>query len=409
MHIIKHKQVNPDIMKRALFLFLVIAVYMPLRGQTIVNKPNIEVNLIPSYEKFNDSSKRYLLDLYLNKKKKLKRSSQLQVIGFMNNTKGFLYDSYIINYSAENYCISKNDVTDNSLIDEENKKLNNAYLKLSENCEYLLAKYNKEYYALMDLIKDSIDYYNLMKIRSSQRTDSVLVDMRNKAKDSLNRQYNKWYNSLSPNGKKSVKLFNINNFWLDSPNSAGGCDVNFYYTNLSDKTIKYLYWYGFAKNAVNDVVNCDIRNRSSFSGKDTGPVEAGEKGGGLWENMIYNYSARELVLTSIVIYYMDGTSFSIGRNDIKLLENKPDKDISTLPFIANNKYQNYLKKSEDKYREWRNIEKILLSISPKDTIDSPVYNNVFSNIDKIIIEYNNAIKSLNNFRKNNFLVDIAKN
>lgn len=389
-------------MKSVLFFIIIIAVFIPLRGQTIVNKPNIEIIIIPSYEKFDDSSKRYLLNSSLNKIKKLKKSNQLQIIGFMNKTKAFYYDSYIINYSGENYCISKNDVIDNSIIDKKNKDLSNTYLEYSESCKDLLAKYNKEYDALMTLIKDSIEYYNLMHLKLLHKTDSITVDLRNKAQDSLNRQYNKWYNSLSPNAKKTVKLLKINNYWIDPPNSAGGCDVCFYYTNLSDKTIKYLYWNGFVKNAVNDVISCDISDRSSFSGRDTGPVRPGEEGGGLWENVLYNYTAKELILNSVVINYMDGTSFSIGRNDIKLLEKEPHTDIIALPFITSTKYQFDIKIIEDKYIEWQNLEKILLNTTHKNTIDSPVYN-IFSEIDKIIIEYNKAIESLNNFRKNNFL------
>lgn len=34
---------------------------------------------------------------------------------------------------------------------------------------------------------------------------------------------------------------------LSSPNSAGGVDAIVYYKNLSDKTIKYFYWEGYAK------------------------------------------------------------------------------------------------------------------------------------------------------------------
>ena len=108
----------------------------------------------------------------------------------------------------------------------------------------------------------------------------------------------------------------ITSAWLDRPNSAGGCDANVYYKNMSDKTIKYLYWEGYPMNAVGDRVGCDIRGFQTFRGKDTGPVKPGHSGGGCWSCAWYNYSARKLVLTSIDITYMDGTSFSITSSEL---------------------------------------------------------------------------------------------
>lgn len=49
---------------------------------------------------------------------------------------------------------------------------------------------------------------------------------------------------------------------LDSPNSAGGCDVEFFYTNMYDNTIKYLRWIGAVYNAVSDPVTCEISGES---------------------------------------------------------------------------------------------------------------------------------------------------
>lgn len=79
---------------------------------------------------------------------------------------------------------------------------------------------------------------------------------------------------------------------LDSPNSAGGCDVEFFYTNMYDNTIKYLRWIGAVYNAVSDPVTCEISGESFFTFKDTGPYAKSDAGGGVWENVIYNYSAK---------------------------------------------------------------------------------------------------------------------
>lgn len=108
----------------------------------------------------------------------------------------------------------------------------------------------------------------------------------------------------------------ITSAWLDRPNSAGGCDANVYYKNLSNKTIKYFYWEGYPMNAVGDRVACEIRGFQTFRGQDTGPVKPGQNGGGCWSCAWYNHSARKLILTKIDITYMDGTSFSITSSEL---------------------------------------------------------------------------------------------
>lgn len=109
--------------------------------------------------------------------------------------------------------------------------------------------------------------------------------------------------SKFPLGKVEVKS--------SSPNSAGGVDVTFTYLNTSKKTIKYLHWTGHHFNAVNDPVMCTINRTSISRGKDTGPVEPWQEGGGIWSALIYNYSAREIKISRIRIEYIDGTARTI--------------------------------------------------------------------------------------------------
>lgn len=106
---------------------------------------------------------------------------------------------------------------------------------------------------------------------------------------------------------------------LSSPNSAGGVDAIVYYKNLSDKTIKYFCWEGYAKNAVGDIVESEIGGREIFRGKDTGPIKPRKTGGGYWDCIIYNSTAKKLILTEVVIEYMDGTELKISENEIKYI------------------------------------------------------------------------------------------
>jgi hypothetical protein len=109
--------------------------------------------------------------------------------------------------------------------------------------------------------------------------------------------------------------------YLRDPNTAGGCDAVVTYSNLSDKTIKYFIWRGYALNAVGDKVMCTVRDSYYFAGKDTGPYDPGETlCGGKWGTMIYNYSARKLVIYEISIEYMDGSIILYeGEDEVNLL------------------------------------------------------------------------------------------
>ena len=117
--------------------------------------------------------------------------------------------------------------------------------------------------------------------------------------------------------KNSIQL---TSYYLHSPNSVGGCDMSIYYKNLSKKVIKYAVFICRYYNAVDDVVYCDIRDYSTFRGRDTGPVNYGRNGGGLWECPIYNWSARKMEIIGIEIDYMDGTELVISQNDMNLIK-----------------------------------------------------------------------------------------
>ncbi len=118
---------------------------------------------------------------------------------------------------------------------------------------------------------------------------------------------------------KIKSTIRVTSCYLSKPNSASGCDANFYYINKSEKIIKYLVIDASFKNNVNDLVACNIRKENSFRGKDTGPVKPGKSSGGNWDCAIYNWSATKLVINSIDIDYMDGSSITIIGEELKLV------------------------------------------------------------------------------------------
>lgn len=125
-----------------------------------------------------------------------------------------------------------------------------------------------------------------------------------------------YLNEVKAKKDKLEKSVRLTNYYLSSPNSASGVDAHVYYKNLSDKTIKYFYWEGYPINAVGDQVNCDIRGNKVFRGKDTGPIKKGQSGGGCWECAWYNWTAKKLIITSVEVEYMDGSSIHISGDDL---------------------------------------------------------------------------------------------
>ena len=116
--------------------------------------------------------------------------------------------------------------------------------------------------------------------------------------------------------KKSLKITTAK---LSSPNSAGGCDATIYYKNISNKTIKYFDWTGYCINAVGDRVLCEIRRDEIYRGRDTGPVRPGKSSGGTWNCIIYNWSAKKIILTGVEIEYTDGSYLNISQNELKYI------------------------------------------------------------------------------------------
>ena len=102
-------------------------------------------------------------------------------------------------------------------------------------------------------------------------------------------------------------------------NSVGGTDIKLYAVNNSSKTIKYIYYNVYIKNGVGDIVKCRITGDSSFILKCTGPYKSGDLVSSSWKAIMYNYSAKEMVISSVDIEYMDGTKTTLSGSKITVL------------------------------------------------------------------------------------------
>jgi hypothetical protein len=118
------------------------------------------------------------------------------------------------------------------------------------------------------------------------------------------------------------KLIRVISCYTNSPNSAGGVDLNIVWKNNSNKTIKYIFFDVIPYNSVGDAQYCEIRRTSQYRGKVTGPISPGETYGynRVWECAWYNNTIIRVQLVGVDITYMDGTSVSINKSQVQYVK-----------------------------------------------------------------------------------------
>lgn len=369
---------------------------------------------------------RQLINLDTLSQKTLRKSQRLQILGITNSTANLHYDTYIVSFRDKVYYLPQQFVADNSYITQANNKLDTQYQQLQRQLDSTKSKYDALIQKSQQLCKQKIAYYSQQNERLRDIIDSIqqTAGLRYEAEqDSLfNCHYNNWYKSLPASTKKALKTIRITQAYLNSPNSAGGCDYILYYTNTSQKTIKYLIWEGHVYNAVNDRVSCEIRRTSYANGRDTGPVAPGQQGGGLWDCITYNFSARELKLSSITIQYMDNSTITISGNDIRRMASKPQK-----PYISRaakdsvcNKavkpYKQQLAQVQDSLQTWKNEQSYINNASNYQWPTTATYNSdlpihlkkTHEELLHQLKQVRNAMHNLEDFKNQNFLTSTIR-
>lgn len=257
----------------------------------------------------------------------IKKAKEFKVAGYASSKRQLNYDTYAIVIKDLVYLLPAEYVADNSLIEAENRRLQSEYDKWSKPVVSLRNEYDSLRTSYIAECETQYLYYKQVADKLSQQVDSVETEARESYMALEQSVFPKWYNTLPTSAKNAYdNKIEITSAELQAPNSAAGCDAIFVYKNKSKKTIKYLSWTCSFYNAVHDKVACDIRGYTSFTGKDTGPVESGEEGGGIWECVIYDWAADYMKVESVSIIYMDGSTTSIGASDIKYLLNGPNYD-----------------------------------------------------------------------------------
>jgi hypothetical protein len=119
--------------------------------------------------------------------------------------------------------------------------------------------------------------------------------------------------SFAKETEQAKKIIRISKFRTSFPNSAGGVDFSISWQNKSEKVIKYANFTVEAYNAVDDIVSCEIRGNSEFTGQVTGPIKQNKWNyNDTWANAWYNSTVKKIKVKQVEIEYMDGSKTSIS-------------------------------------------------------------------------------------------------
>ena len=151
-------------------------------------------------------------------------------------------------------------------------------------------------------------------LRQKQIEDSLKIVKQKQIEDSLE------IVELDEDSLKIVELETFKNsieiikYYTSSPNSAGGVDCNIIWKNLSEKTVKYVSFTVVPYNKVNDRVKGehDYYGYGEKTVRVTGPVKSKQiDGNGThWDCLWYNWAIDYMLITGIVIEYLDGSIIS---------------------------------------------------------------------------------------------------
>ena len=281
------------------------------------------------------------------KQVRLKKVAELPLVGVFRSDRNGDFDTFVVTYKGKDYAIAPDQTENVSLVEKKKLSIKGFHESYKKDVEQAARAFTARLEELRDRCAFRYDSLELAIKELEYERDSEIEQERIKSyakADSLEKAAqvrlekeladwqvtrDRWERNLSPAARKAVNAVIIAGPWLSEANSAGGHDASIVYYNTSKKTIKYFKWTMRCKNAVNDYVKCEIRGSRPMILNDTGPIEPGEKGGGTWENVIYNWTAVSAVLSGITITYMDGTTVSLTPADLaaadKAFEQLPDK------------------------------------------------------------------------------------
>jgi hypothetical protein len=220
-------------------------------------------------------------------------------------------------------CVSK---SENDILKAENEQLRTELKEIKNGAEYrlneIIINFKNKNYSKLKVLVDSLNKIHPNSKESNQavligkKAEKIIYQKEKKDKAEKNLKEKK---QLKTKKEKLRKIIRIKKFYSTKANSAGGVDFNIIWQNRSNKTIKYATFKVEPYNAVGDIVNCTIRNTSTFSGKVTGPIKSNKWNGygTVWTNAWYNNTIKKIEITGVYIDYTDGSTEFINNGKIK--------------------------------------------------------------------------------------------
>lgn len=117
-------------------------------------------------------------------------------------------------------------------------------------------------------------------------------------------------------------VIRVKRLWFSKPDSAGGVELYFNFTNNSEKTIKYVNFGVTFYNAVGDVVTCRIKDDVINYCQETGPYAKGEglSGSDWYWGKFYSWDISSVKLVYLSIDYMDGSSITLSDKQLEYVQ-----------------------------------------------------------------------------------------
>jgi hypothetical protein len=204
---------------------------------------------------------------------------------------------------------------------ELNEIKNGAEFRLNK----IVANFNNKNYSKLNILVDSLKQLHPNSEQSkkaisfNEKAKKIVLEKEQKdEKERLLKEKNR----EKTQKEKLRQIIRIKKFYSSSPNSAGGVDFNIIWQNKSNKVVKYITFEVVPYNAVGDIVECTIRNSSTFRGQVTGPIKKNKWNGygTTWSNAWYNNTIKKIKVTGVDIDYVDGTSETLYNTDIKYVK-----------------------------------------------------------------------------------------
>ncbi len=223
-------------------------------------------------------------------------------------------------------CVSQSDydkvkLENSQLKTELNEIKNGAEFRLNQ----IVANFENKNYSQIEILVDSLKQIHP---NSEESKKAILINEKSKKiilegkKKEEKERLLKEKNREKTKKEKLRQIIRIKQFYSSKPNSAGGVDFNIIWQNKSDKTVKYATFEVVPYNAVGDIVECTIRNSSTFRGQVTGPIKKNKWNGygTTWSNAWYNNTIKKIKITGVDIDYVDGTSETLYSSDIEYVK-----------------------------------------------------------------------------------------